>query len=70
MRKLFIVIVIFNAKFILDLGMVRIPRDFPILGGLWDVFIISILKYVLILSPSGGDLCHGGASKLICETNL
>ena len=47
LRKLFGVIVIFNAEFVLDLGMVRIQRGFRILGCLWDVFIISVLKYVL-----------------------
>ena len=45
--KLSSVIVIFDGKFILDLGMVWIQRDFRILGCLWDVFIISILNYVL-----------------------
>ena len=51
--KLFGVIVIFNAKFILDLGIVRIQRGFWILWCLWDVFIVSILKYVLKLLPVG-----------------
>ena len=47
LRKLFGVIVIFNAEFVLDLETIRIQRGFRILGCLWDVFIISILKYVL-----------------------
>ena len=47
LRRFFGVIVIFNAKFVLDLGMVRIQRGFQIFGCLWDVLIISILKYVL-----------------------
>ena len=41
------VIVIFNAKFVLGLGMVRMQRGFRISGCLWDVLIISVLKYVL-----------------------
>ena len=47
MQKLFGVVVIFNAKFILDFGDGHDIEGFPKLGCLWDVFI-SILKYVLI----------------------
>ena len=39
LRRFFGVIAIFNAKFVLDLGMVRIQRGFRILGCLWDVLI-------------------------------
>ena len=47
MQRFFDVIAIFNAKFILDLGMVRIHVGFRILGFVLDVLIISILKFVL-----------------------
>ena len=53
LRRFFGVTVIFNAKFVLDLGMVRIQRGFRILGCLWDVLIISILKYVFKWFPVG-----------------
>ena len=46
-RRFFGVIDIFNAKFVLDLGMVRTQRGFRILGCIWDVVIIFMLKYVL-----------------------
>ena len=44
LQRFFSVIVIFNTKFVLDLGMVRTQRGFQILRFLWDVAIISILK--------------------------
>ena len=47
LRRFFGVVVIFNAKFVLELGIVRIQTRFQILGCLWDVLIISILKYVI-----------------------
>ena len=46
MLNLFDVSTIFNAKFNLALGMVRISRGLPKLWCLWDAFITSILKYI------------------------
>ena len=46
LQKLLDVLIIFHAKFILALGIVRIWRGFQILGCLLSVFIISILKYI------------------------
>ena len=45
--RFFGVIVIYNAKFVLDLGMDRIQRGLRIFECLWDALIIFILKYVL-----------------------
>ena len=47
LRRFFGVIVIYNAKFVLDLGMDRIQRGLRIFECLWDALIIFILKYVL-----------------------
>ena len=68
LQRFFGVIVIFNAKFVLDLGMVRIQRGFRVLEvSLWR----SHYFYTKVCSQmtSDGDLCHVGTSKLISETN-
>ena len=65
LRRFFGVIVIFNVKFVLDLGMVRIQRGFRILGCLWDVLIISILKYVLKWLLVGTCVMNGRVNWLV-----
>ena len=65
LQRFFGVIVIFNAKFVLDLGMVRIQRGFRILGCLWDVLIISILKYVLKWLPMETCVMWGRVNWLV-----
>ena len=63
--RFFSVIVIFNAKFVFDLGMVRIQRSFRILGCLWDLLIISILKYVLKWLPVVTCVMQGRVNWLV-----
>ena len=66
-QRFFSVIVILNAKFVLDLGMVRI-EGFSNIGvslGCSHYFYTKVCSQM----TSGGDLCHVGASKLISKTN-
>ena len=65
LRRFFSVIVIFNAKFVLDLGMVSIQRGLPILGCLWNVLIISTLKYVLKWLSTGTCVMSGRVNWLV-----
>ena len=69
LQRFFGVIVIFNAKFVLDLGMVRTQRGFQILGCLWDVVIISILKYVLQWLPVGTCIMWGRVNWLVKQVD-
>ena len=62
--KLFGVLIIFNAKFNLALGIVRISRGFRILGCLYYSHNRVCLQMIY-----SGDLYHIGSSKLICEAN-
>ena len=64
LRRFFGVIVIFNAKFVLDLGMVRTQRSFRILGCCY-YFYTKVCSQM----TSIGDLHHAGTSKLISEAN-
>ena len=68
MGKLFGVLIIFNPKFSLALGMVRISWGFRklgvSLGCLYD-FHTRLCSQM----TSGGNLCHIGTSKFICEAN-
>ena len=77
MPRFFGVIVMFNAKFVLDLGMVRIQRRFSNIGVSLGCSKIGVSLgcshyfYTKVCSQmtSDGDLCHVGTSKLISETN-
>ena len=60
-------IVIFNAKFVLDLGMVR-TQGFSNIGvslGCCHYFYTKVCSRM----TSGGDLYHAGTSKLISVAN-
>ena len=65
LRRFFSVVIIFNAKFVLDLGMVSIQRGLQILGCLWNVLIISTLKYVLKWLPTGTCVMSGQVNWLV-----
>ena len=65
LRRLSGVIVIFNAKFVLELGMVRIQRGFRISGCLWDALIISVLKYVFKWLLAGTCVMKGRVNWLV-----
>ena len=66
--RFFDAIVIFNTKFVLDLGMVRTQRNFQIFGvpsGCCHYFYTKVCS----LMTSGGDLYHARTSKLIRVAN-
>ena len=68
LRRFFGVIVIFNTKFVLDLGMVRTQRSFRIFGvslGCCHYFYTKVCSWM----TSGGDLYHARTSKLIRVAN-